>query len=110
MPYILSMQTVVEIPEYLAAAKRAGMTDDEREAVVSYIAANPQAGDIMPDTGGCRKVRIAKGGKGKSGGYRVVTYYANEDEPVYLMTVISKGKQANLTQKQKNELRKGKAK
>lgn len=102
------MHTVVETPEYLAAAKRAAMTDGERETVVIYLAANPQAGDIIPGTGGCRKVRIAKEGKGKSGGYRVITYYSTEDAPVFLLTVISKGKQANLTAHQKNELRKGK--
>lgn len=107
---MIVMQTVVETPEYLAAAKRAGMTDEERDAVVSFIAANPRAGDIMPGTGGCRKVRVAKEGKGKSGGYRVITYYATRNEPVYLVTVISKGKQANLTDKQMNELRKGKVK
>jgi hypothetical protein len=77
---------------------------------VSYLATNPDAGDIIPGSGGCRKVRIAKDGKGKSGGYRVITYYKTEDQPVYLPTVISKGKQANLTEKQKNALRKGKEK
>ena len=86
------------------------MTDAEREATVDYLAANPNAGEIIPGTGGCRKVRIAKQGEGKSGGYRVITYYTSENEPVFLLTVISKGKQANLTVKQKNELRKGKGK
>lgn len=110
LPYILPMQTVVETPEYLAAAKRVGMSDAERESAVNFVAANPDAGEIIPGTGGCRKLRIAKEGKGKSGGYRVITYYSTNDEPVFLLTVISKGKQANLTDKQKNELRKGKAK
>ncbi|MPT48033.1 MAG: addiction module toxin RelE [Sphingobium sp.] len=104
------MQTVVETPEYLTASKKAGMTDDERKNTVDFIAANPEAGDIIPGTGGCRKVRIAKDGKGKSGGYRVITYYTTAQNPVYLMTVITKGKQANLTDAQKNDLRKGKGK
>lgn len=102
------MQTVVEVPEYLAAAKKAGMSEAERFAAVDFIAANPDAGDVIPGTGGCRKVRIAREGKGKSGGYRVITYYTTTDRPVYLLSVISKGKQANLTEAQKNELRKGK--
>jgi len=104
------MHTVVETPEYLSAAKNAKMTDAEREDAVDFLAANPEAGDIMPGTGGCRKVRIAKEGKGKRGGYRVITYYSSKDEPVFLLTVISKGKSANITEKQKKELRKGKAK
>lgn len=110
MPYTRPVQTVVETPEYLASAKRAGMTEAERESAVIFIAAHPGAGEIIPGTGGCRKVRIAKQGKGKSGGYRVITYYATPDEPVFLLTVLSKGKQANLTDRQRNELRKGKAK
>lgn len=104
------MHTVVETPEYLSAAKRAGMSDTEREAAIDVLAANPEAGEIIPGTGGCRKVRVAREGKGKSGGYRVITYYTTHDQPVFLLTVISKGKQANLTDRQKNDLRKGKGK
>ena len=102
------MQTVVETPEFIIAAKKARMSDDERENVVSFIAANPDVGDIIPGTGGCRKVRIAKQGGGKSGGYRVITFYTSPDEPVFLLTVITKGKQANLTKAQRNQLKKDK--
>lgn len=84
------------------------MTETERESTVTFIAAHPDAGEIVPGTGGCRKLRIAKGSQGKSGGYRLITYYSTRDEPVFLLTVISKGRQANLTDRQKNELRKGK--
>lgn len=108
MPYMNVMHTVVETPEYLNSAKKAGMSDQERDTAVEFLANHPDAGDIIPGTGGCRKVRIAKDGKGKSGGYRVITYYTVEDEPVFLLTVISKGKQANLTAGQKSELKKGK--
>jgi hypothetical protein len=101
------MQTVVETPEFLVAAKKAGMTDEERVAAVDVIAANPSAGTVIPGTGGCRKVRIAREGGGKSGGYRVVTYFTTTHAPVFLLTVISKGKRANLTKSQRNELRKG---
>lgn len=102
------MHTVVETPEYLIAAKKAGMSDAERESAVDWLAHTPDAGDIVPGTGGCRKVRIPKQGKGKSGGYRVITYYTAHNAPVYLLTVISKGKQANLTNAQKIDLKKGK--
>ena len=44
-------------------------------------------------------------GRGKSGGYRVITYYMTEDEPVFLLTVISKGQQSNLTEDQKKRLK-----
>ena len=102
------MHTVVETPEYLTAAKKAGMSEAERLAVVDAIAANPTAGDMIEGSGGARKVRVAREGQGKSGGYRVITYYARDDLPVYLLTVISKGKQSNLTAAQKAQIKKGK--
>ena len=95
------MHTVVETPTYLTAAAKAGMTEAERIAAVNQIAANPQAGDVIPGSGGVRKVRVAGRGKGKSGGYRVLTYYLTEGEPVFLISVINKSKAANLSDAQK---------
>ncbi len=77
------------------------MTDAERVAAVDLVAANPEAGDIIPGGGGVRKVRVAGRGKGKLGGYRVLTYYMTKDEPVYLISVINKSKAANLSDAQK---------
>jgi len=99
------METVVEFPAYLSAAKAAGMTDAERAAVVDIASANPAAGDLIVGSGGCRKVRVAGRGKGKSGGYRVITYYAG-DFGVCLLWVLSKGRTANLTDAQVNALAK----
>lgn len=59
----------------------------------------------MPGTGGARKIRIAGRGKGKSGGYRVVTYYGGEDVPVFLLVLFSKGERSNLSQDDRNELK-----
>ena len=80
------------------------MADDEVESLITYLAENPQAGDEIPGTGGCRKVRVAGRGKGKSGGYRTVTFYSGERMPVFLLTVFSKGERANLSQKERNQL------
>jgi hypothetical protein len=60
----------------------------------------------MPGTGGARKIRSAGRGKGKSGGYRVVTYFAAPDIPVFMLAVINKGERANLSKAEQNELRK----
>lgn len=99
------MHTVVETPAYLRSAEKAGMTDAEREAAVLMLSENPEAGDIIPGGGGVRKVRVAKRGKGKSGGYRVLTYYMTDNEPVFLLWVISKSKQADLSPEQKAALK-----
>ena len=82
------------------------MSEEERFAVVNFIAENPTAGALMPGTGGARKIRVAGRGKGKSGGYRVVTYFAAPDIPVFMLAVINKGERANLSKAEQNELRK----
>ncbi|CAM4051769.1 Addiction module toxin RelE [Novosphingobium lubricantis] len=98
------MHTIIETAGYLSAASDAGMTDEERNTVVDVLAANPTAGDIMPGCGGARKLRVAKPGKGKSGGYRVITYFGGEDVPVFLLTVFGKNERANLTKAERNGL------
>ncbi|WP_404713217.1 type II toxin-antitoxin system RelE/ParE family toxin [Sphingomonas sp. MMS24-J13] len=80
------------------------MIDDERNAVVDLVAANPEAGEIMPGCGGARKLRLAKPGTGKSGGYRVITYFGGDDVPVFLLTVFGKSEKANLTKGERNAL------
>jgi hypothetical protein len=98
------MHTIIETAGYLSAASDAGMTDEERNTVVDVLAANPTAGEIMPGCGGARKLRVAKPGKGKSGGYRVITYFGGEDVPVFLLTVFGKNERANLTKAERNGL------
>lgn len=89
---------------YLKAAENAGMTEADRTAAIDILAANPQVGDLIVGTGGCRKVRLAGRGKGKSGGYRLITFYASPGIPVWLLTVFSKGDRANLTKAERNGL------
>ena len=105
MPYTLLMQTIIETPAYLSDAKALGLTDAERTAIVDYIAQHPSAGEVMSGTGGARKVRFGGRGKGKSGGYRVITFYSGEDIPVFLLNIFAKGEKINLTKAEQNELR-----
>lgn len=62
------------------------------------------AGVEIAGTGGCRKFRLAGRGKGKRGGYRVVTFYSGIDIPVILITVFAKGEKDNLTKRERNGL------
>jgi hypothetical protein len=98
------MHTVCELHSFRRAAAEAGMTEDEIRRLIDYLAQNPTAGDEMSGTGGCRKVRVAGRGKGKSGGYRTITFYTGVEVPVFLITVFSKGERANLTQGERNSL------
>ncbi|KQO87663.1 type II toxin-antitoxin system RelE/ParE family toxin [Methylorubrum extorquens] len=99
------MHAVVETTTYLTDAKAAGVSDDERAAIVLAVASDPTAGDVIPGTGGVRKVRMAGKGKGKSGGYRVISYYAAADVPVFLLALVSKGQRADISQAERNALR-----
>jgi len=70
------------------------------------IARNPQAGDIIKGTGGARKVRVPGRGKGKSGGFRVITYFGGGDIPIFLLNIFAKSERVDLSQAERNELRK----
>ena len=94
------MQTVVETLTFKKAAAKVGLTEDEISSIVEALARDPEAGEMIPGSGGCRKVRVAGRGKGKSGGYRLITYYGGKDIPVYLLTIYSKGDQVNLSDQQ----------
>lgn len=99
------MQTVIETEDYLRDARYLGLSHDELQDIALYIAEHPRAGELMVGTGGARKVRFAGRGKGKSGGYRIITFFGGEDIPVFLLTMLSKGEKANLTKAERNELR-----
>jgi hypothetical protein len=96
------MQAVIETQAYLSAAKAAGMSEEEMDAVVDLIARNPEAGEVMPGCGGARKLRVARKGAGKSGGYRVITYFAGVWVPVFLLTVFPKNMKASLSHGERN--------
>jgi len=78
---------------------------DEREAFVDFIAQNPEAGDVIPATGGVRKVRWVRAGTGKRGGARVIYFYRNADHPLYLLMVYAKARKEDLTPDEKRTVR-----
>lgn len=93
--------TVVELPMFLAKAKKL-MSDRECEDLVDFVAANYERGIVM--SGGIRKIRVPRPGGGKSGGYRVVYYYATESVPVFLLTIYAKSEKDNLTKAEQNAM------
>ena len=100
------MHAVCETRAFERDAADAGMSRDEVDAFVDFLAANPEAGDEIQGTGGCRKIRVAGKGRGKSGGYRVITFFTGADLPVFLVTIFAKGEKDNLTKSERNGLAK----
>ena len=101
VPDVARLQTVVETPAYLTAA-RGMLSDALRATVVKMVAENPEAG--VPLGGSVRKIRVARLGRGKSGGARVVFLFAGEDIPVFLLTVFAKNEKANLSARERTAL------
>jgi hypothetical protein len=99
-----ALHTVVETPEFLSCA-RPLFGEDERRALIDFLAANPTAGELMQGTGGARKLRWGAKGKGKRGGARVITFFGGPRAPVFVLTAFGKGERANLTKAERNELR-----
>jgi hypothetical protein len=98
------MQTVLVTPTFERQAAKAGLSDDEVAQIVSTLAADPLAGDLIQGTGGARKLRFARQGAGKSGGYRTIHYFGGDDVPIFLLALIDKRQRANLTKEERNEL------
>jgi hypothetical protein len=97
--------TAVEAPSFLRDAASL-MTDEERGELVAYVATNPEAGVVMPGTGGVRKIRWAGRGRGKRGGIRVIYYFCGEALPVFLLNAFAKNEKVDLSQAEKNEMKK----
>jgi hypothetical protein len=96
--------TVVETERFLRDAQPL-MPESERAGLVSFIATNPEAGKVIPETGGIRKLRWSLPGRGKRGGARVVYYYHSERLPVFLLAAYAKSEKANLSKAERNAMK-----
>lgn len=81
------------------------LSDDEYAKLQLFLAANPDAGDLIQGTGGLRKVRWTAGGKGKSGGVRVIYYDASDLDQIRMLLIYKKGIKDDLSPKEKAILR-----
>jgi hypothetical protein len=84
---------------------KAIMSDDEYRALQEALVSRPGMGDLIPGSGGLRKVRWSIPDQGKRGGVRVIYYWVVDDEHIRMLYVYPKGKQANLTRGQLKQLR-----
>lgn len=97
------LNTIAELPSYRSQAEK-HLSAEERQAIIGYLAEHPRAGIVIQGTGGIRKLRWGKGGRGKSGGVRIVYYFHDERIPIYLLTLFAKNEQANLITSERHQL------
>ncbi len=98
------LHTVAETQIYLSRAEGL-MSESERSAIVDLLAASPEVGDLIPGTGGLRKVRVPLAGRGKKGGARVIYYFYDQTLPIYLLLAYAKNERDDLSSAQKAVLR-----
>ena len=98
----------MELIETRVFTKQAGalFSDEEYAEFQSRLAANPGLGALIVGGGGIRKVRVGGGSKGKSGGARVIYYWAARKDRILLLYAYLKSRAADLTPKQVSQLAK----
>jgi len=89
------MYTVIETPIFQRYSAEV-WSNLEREAFITWIAEHPDAGDVIPQTNGLRKVRWSRTGMGKRGGARIIYYNRLENGQIWLLIVYTKAKFDNL--------------
>ncbi len=103
MPYSHLVQSVAETSIFTRRAD-ALLNREDRAALITTLAQNPQAGDLVPGLGGIRKLRFAPAGRGKSGAFRVIHYYAGADLPVLALLIYGKNEQDDINPDQRRVL------
>lgn len=99
------MRTVRETATFSADA-RVLLTAQEYDRLIEQLASDPLSGDLIPGTGGVRKLRVSVSGRGKRGGARVIYFYFSDDRPVDALAIFAKGEKSDLTAREHNELKK----
>jgi hypothetical protein len=89
------MLTIYETPTFAAEAAKVWGTD-ERLEFFSWIARQPEAGTVVPGSGGCRKVRWSRAGTGKQGGVRVIYFLALEAGEIAMLLIYPKSTKDNI--------------
>ncbi|MDP2227543.1 MAG: transcriptional regulator [Moraxellaceae bacterium] len=89
------MYTVVETPTFAADAKE-WWSEEEHGAFCAWIAANAEAGVVIPGSGGCRKVRWARNGMGKRGGVRIIYFTRLANGEIWLLVIYAKNVQGSI--------------
>ena len=99
-------RTFIEVPLFSKRWKEIGLSDEDLLALQILLLKNPESGPVMEGTGGIRKVRFALENSGKSGSVRVCYTDFAEYEVTYLITAFTKNEQTNLSDEEKNVLKK----
>ena len=96
--------TVVELESFVRHAD-GHLTEDEVQGLITYLANHPDDGEMIPDTGGIRKIRWPARVNSTTGGAWVVYFFRDLNMPLYLLTAFGKGERIILSKDDKAALR-----
>ncbi|WET72899.1 addiction module toxin RelE [Rhizobium croatiense] len=82
------------------------LSEDEADRLFDFLAVNPESGDVIPETGGIRKLRWKGQGKGQSKGIRVCYFYHDLNMPLFILAVYGKGEQLRLSKREEQSMAK----
>jgi len=88
------------------AIKKEKIAGEDVEALKKELRVNPEKGDLIKDSGGFRKIRMAIENTGKSGGARVIYFYLSLQGEIFLATAYKKSNKENLSAADLKELKK----
>ncbi len=89
------MYTIIETPTFQEDARKL-WSEEERGAFCAWLPANPEVRDVIPGSGGCRKIRWARSGSGKRGGVRVIYFTRLANSEIWLLVIYSKAVKGNI--------------
>ena len=89
------MLTIAETPTFVADADKL-WSEAERLAFFTWLAANPEAGDVIPESGGCRKASWSRAGTGRRGGVRVIYFISLPSGEIWLLLIYAKSVRDNI--------------
>jgi len=95
----------VETTEFQSRWKALGMTEDDLQALQNFLLEHPEAAPVIQGTGGVRKLRWAREGRGKSGGLQTIYIDMRASAHIYLVTVFGKDEKADLSPGEKKAIK-----
>lgn len=87
--------TFIELPNFTKNIYRY-LSEEGYQGLQGYLLHFPDTGDVVPDSGGCRKLRWGAEGRGKRGGVRVIYYYRRANGQIWMLTIYAKNEAENI--------------
>lgn len=94
------IHTLVETKAFTSRAKKLGLSAEGLADIYDVYATTPDYGAVIRKTGGLRKGRVGKDDTGKSGGYRVFSFFTDRQNPAFLLWLLDKSDEDTLTAEQ----------